>query len=59
MSNFKVGEVALVKETNERVRIVKIRETQIAISGRHVDYWCEYLDSGKPAKTFATSELLK
>lgn len=57
MSDFKVGEVAFVKETKERVRIVKVRETQIAISGKHVDYWCEYLDTGKHAKTFAPSEL--
>lgn len=57
MSDFKVGEVVFVKKTGEKVRIARVRETDIAILGRHVDYWCEYLDSGKPAKTFAPSEL--
>lgn len=56
MSEFKAGEVVVVKKTKEKVRVVDVRKTS-TISGVHIDYWCEYVSSGKGSARFAPSEL--
>lgn len=58
MSDFRVGEVVVVKKTKEKVRIADVRKTNTVV-GPHVDYWCEYVESGKGAQRFAPADLTR
>lgn len=59
MSNFKVGDVVIVKKSREKVRVVDVRETTIFISGKQTDYWCEFLSTGKSPQRFSPTELTR
>jgi hypothetical protein len=59
MSNFKVGDVVFVKKSREKVRVLDVRETAIAISGKQTDYLCEYLSARKSPQRFAPAELTR
>lgn len=59
MSKFKAGDVVFVKRSREKVRVLDVRETSIAISGKQTDYWCEYLSAGKKPQRFAPAELTR